>query len=48
MDVKSREREFESPNAEAVSGPTRRNPSRADGVASARIDWSAFRVNGSE
>ena len=45
LDVKRRERLLESPKADAVMGPARRNASSAVGVASTRIGRRADRVN---
>ena len=44
LDVKRRERELDSPNADAVRGPARMDVRRAEGVARARMGWSAVRV----
>lgn len=45
LDVKRREKLLESPNADAVIGPTTRSAKNAEGVASALMGCSAVLVN---
>lgn len=45
LDVKRRERLFESPNVDAVIGPTMRTAKNAEGVASARMGCNAVLEN---